>query len=112
MDVVFHADLKNPIFAYTIKDVKGFDLTGTNTFFHEIETGTIRKGKIFRAIFKQYMRLNAGSYLLSFGCAGFEEGEYVVYDRRYDLMSFEVISGRQSVGFFDLDSTISINQLN
>ncbi len=112
MDVVFHADLKNPVFAFTIKDVKGFDLTGTNTFFHEIETGTIRKGKMFRVIFKQYMRLNAGSYLLSFGCAGFEEGEYVVYDRRYDLMSFEVISGRQSVGFFDLDSKISINQLN
>ncbi len=112
MDVVFHTDLENPVFAFTIKDVKGFDITGTNTFFHEIDTGTMRKGEIFRAVFTQYMRLNAGSYLLSFGCAGFEDGEYVVYDRRYDLMSFEVISGRQSVGFFDLDADISVDQVH
>ena len=112
MDVVSHANLRNPVFAFTIKDVKGFDLTGTNTFFHEIETGMMRQGDIFRAVFKLYMRLNAGSYLLSFGCAGFEDGEYVVYDRRYDLMSFEVISDRQSVGFFDLDAKITVGRLN
>jgi teichoic acid transport system ATP-binding protein len=112
MDVVFHTDLDDPLFAFTIKDVKGFDLTGTNTFFHGIETGIMRKGELFRVVFKQYMRLNAGSYLLSFGCAGFEKGKYVVYDRRYDLMSFEVISGRQSVGFFDLDSEIFVDQLH
>jgi teichoic acid transport system ATP-binding protein len=112
MDVLFHTDLESPVFAFTIKDVKGFDLTGTNTFFHGIETGIMRKGEIFRAVFTQYMRLNAGSYLLSFGCAGFEDGEYVVYDRRYDLMSFEVISGRQSVGFFDLDAEILVDRVN
>jgi len=109
MNVVAHADLENPVFAFTIKDVKGFDLTGTNTFFHGIDTGNMRKGEVFRIAFKQYLCLNAGSYLLSFGCAGFEQGEYVVYDRRYDLMTLEVISGRQSVGFFDLDSKISID---
>lgn len=56
--------------------------------------------------------LNAGSFLLSFGCAGFEDGEYVVYERRYDLMSFEVISDRPSVGIFDSDAEITVFPLD
>jgi len=112
MKVKAHADLHNPVFAFTIKDVKGFDLTGTNTFFHGIDTGLMSKGMVFGICFSQIMRLNSGSYLLSLGCAGFEDGEYVVYDRRYDLMCFEVIASRQGVGFFDLDVAIDVEALS
>lgn len=112
MDVTFTTALENPVFAYTIKDVKGFDITGTNTFFHEIDTGSVQKGDVVRARFKQRILLNAGAYLLSFGCAGFEKGEYVVYDRRYDLISFEVISDRLSVGIFDPDAEINLTRLD
>lgn len=112
MDVAFKALLKNPVFAYTIKDVKGFDISGTNTFFHNIDTGLIQKGEVVTARFEQRILLNAGSYLLSFGCAGFEEGEYVVYDRRYDLLSFEVISDQPSVGIFDHDVDITVSLLD
>ncbi len=111
MDVQAHTDLRNPIFAFTIKDVKGFDLTGTNTFFHNIDTETMTTGEVVRVIFRQKMSLNSGSYLLSFGCAVFEDGEYVVHDRRYDLMTIEVISDHQSVGFFDMNSEISYYRL-
>ena len=110
MQVMAHADLDKPVFAFTIKDVKGFDLTGTNTFFHGIDTGLMKQGMLYRIRFTQVISLNSGSYLLSFGCAGFENGEYVVYDRRYDLMTFEVIASRQSVGIFDSDSTIDIEE--
>lgn len=108
MDVVANAELDNPVFSYTIKDVKGFDISGTNTFFRDINTGSIKKNQVTRTRFVQRIPLNAGSYLLSFGCAGFEDGEYVVYERRYDLMSFEVISDRPSVGIFDPDSQITV----
>jgi len=108
MQVSFKAQLDNPVFAYTIKDVKGFDISGTNTFFHDINTGSVSAGEVTRVTFEQRILLNAGSYLLSFGCAGFENGEYVVYDRRYDLMSFEVISERPSVGIFDPDAEIRV----
>ena len=109
MLVSFTKDLHNPVFAYTIKDVKGFDISGTNTFFHDIDTGSVTAGHSTRVTFEQRMLLNPGSYLLSFGCAGFENGEYVVYDRRYDLMTFEVISDRPSVGIFDLDAEIVVS---
>ena len=112
MDVTFNADLHNPVFAYTIKDVKGFDISGTNTFFHDIDTGSVKKGNVARARFQQRIVLNAGAYLLSFGCAGFDDGEYIVYDRRYDLISFEVISDRLSVGIFDPDAEITVSMID
>jgi teichoic acid transport system ATP-binding protein len=103
--------LLNPITAYTIKDVKGFDLTGTNTLFQNIEIGKVKEGDIILTEFEQRMMLNPGGYLLSFGCAGFEDDKYVVYDRRYDVITFEVISENASVGVFDLDSTIKISRV-
>jgi len=112
MEVEFKAALSNPIYAFTIKDVKGFDISGTNTFFHEIDTGRPQSGDRVCARFRQRLLLNAGSYLLSFGCAGFENGEYVVYDRRYDLMSFEVVSRRPSVGIFDPDAEITVTGID
>ena len=33
MKVRFHDSVKEPIFAYTIKDIRGTDLTGTNTMY-------------------------------------------------------------------------------
>lgn len=107
----FHETLLNPITAYTIKDVKGFDLTGTNTLFKKIEIGKVKKGDIILTEFEQRMMLNPGGYLLSFGCAGFEDGKYVVYDRRYDVITFEVISENSSVGVFDLDSKVKISRV-
>ena len=57
------------------------------------------------------MMLNPGGYLLSFGCAGLEDGEYTVYDRRYDVITFEVVSDKSSVGVFDLDSRITVSRI-
>lgn len=110
MKVRFDETIDNPIFAYTIKDIKGFDITGTNTFFKGIHTGRFDKGETTIVVFRHKMMLNAGSFLLSFGCAGFENGEYVVYERRYDYMTFEVISSIPGVGFLDLDSDIFFSE--
>lgn len=110
MRVEFLREVKDPIFAFTIKDIKGFDITGTNTKFQEIPTGSFYKGDIIEITFTHTMILSSGSYLLSFGCAGFEGGEYIIYDRRYDYMTFEIMSNRANVGFVDLNSSISFNR--
>jgi teichoic acid transport system ATP-binding protein len=107
----FHSRLENPVTAFTIKDVKGFDLTGTNTMFKNVHIGTVEEGDIILTQFDQEMILNPGGYLLSFGCAGFENGEYVVYDRRYDVITFEVISDSESAGIFDMNSQISVSRV-
>jgi teichoic acid transport system ATP-binding protein len=108
---LFHETVENPITAFTIKEVKGFDLSGTNTMFKDIKVGTVHKGEVLLTEFRQRMMLNAGGYLLSFGCAGFEDEEYVVYDRRYDVITLEVVSKKSSVGMFDLDSKIKVSRI-
>lgn len=111
LKVRFNDTIYNPIIAYTIKDVKGFDISGTNTFFQNINTGTLHKDEVLLAIFKHKLLLNSGGYLLSLGCAGYENGEYVVYERKYDYLSFDVTSKRLSVGFFDMGSEITISRV-
>ncbi|MCP3931687.1 MAG: ABC transporter ATP-binding protein [Bacteroidetes bacterium] len=108
--VVFNEPVDKPIFAYTIKDVQGFDLTGTNTLYKEIDTGTAKKGDQFNLSFRQKIWLTGGGYLISFGCAGFEAGEYTVYERRYDVLDFQVFAQQSTVGFFDSDSHITFTR--
>jgi len=111
MKVKFNERIHQPIFGYTVKDVKGFDISGSNTLYKEVDTGIIDKGEIVLISFVQKMLLNPGGYLISFGCAGFESGKYVVYERRYDFMTFEVVAKQGTVGIFDMDSKISTRKL-
>ena len=106
----FNQPLTEPIFAYTIKDVQGFDISGTNTLFQEIKTGRFKSDDEIIVTFQHNMTLNPGGYLLSFGCAGYEDGKYIVHDRRYDHFVFEVISDKAYVGFVDIGSKIIINK--
>lgn len=100
----------DPIVAYTIKDPKGLEIAGTNTYFQKMSIGEMKPGKTILVEFKQVMSLNPGGYLLSFGAAGFEDAEYVVYDRRFDVITFNVESDVQSVGIVDLNSQIGIEE--
>ena len=110
MRIRFNNMIENPILAFTIKDIKGFDISGTNTKFQNIETGVFKNGELVEVEFTHQMILSSGSYLLSFGCAGIEGGEYVIYERRYDYMTFEVISNTANVGFVDLKSKIAMRK--
>ena len=44
LKVQFHEDVLNPIFAFTIRDLKGTDLTGTNSLIEGLEPGLIEAG--------------------------------------------------------------------
>ncbi|MGG2053010.1 ABC transporter ATP-binding protein [Lysinibacillus pakistanensis] len=109
--VHFECPLEFPIFAFTIKDLKGTEITGTNTMIENIAIETPGDGTIMEVSFTQKMSLQAGNYLLSLGCTGFENGEFVVYHRLYDVISFQIISSKNTVGYFDLNSKIEISTL-
>ncbi len=112
MKVRFNELVRKPIYAYTIKDIKGFSITGTNTMFQKVETEDGKPGPVYVASFRQKMVLNQGGYLLSFGCTGFENGEFIVYERRYDYMAFEVISERPGIGFVDMDPDVFVSKMS
>ena len=104
----FHETVKNPIFTITIKNKQGTDITGTNTMFERIETGTVNAGENRIVTYEQQMNLQGGDYLLSLGCTGYVGDNFVVYHRLYDLVSFNVLSDKNTVGFFDMNSQITV----
>lgn len=103
----FHAPLKNPIFTYTIKDKKGTDLTGTNTMYEGADIKPVEPGDVYDVAFTQKMTLQGGEYLLSMSCTGFEGETHVVYHRLYDVANITVISNKNTVGVYDMESEVS-----
>lgn len=110
MKIQFHENIENPIFAFAIKDLKGTDLCGTNTFIEGIETGVCKSGEIVEVSFKQKMLLQNGQYLLQLGCTGYQKDELVVYKRLYDVCCIQVISDKITNGYFDIDSKVEIKR--
>lgn len=102
----FHDEIQAPIFTYTIKDKKGADLTGTNTMFEGADIKPVKRGDEYEVTFRQKMTLQGGEYLLSMSCTGFEQGEHTVYHRLYDVVSITVISNKNTVGVYDMESEV------
>lgn len=111
MKIHFHKDIRNPIFAFTIKDRKGTEITGTNTVLegHNLEEG--KKDQEIVVCFEQVMNLQSGQYLLSLGCTGYELEELVIYHRIYDACFMEVLSNKDTVGFYDMNSKVTYPEL-
>lgn len=106
--VVFNKNIQDPIFAFTIKDLKGTEITGTNSMLEKINTDEQQVGNMVQIAFTQIMNLQGGEYLLSLGCTGYIDGDFTVYHRLYDVCNITVISDKNTVGYFDMNSEIKI----
>ncbi len=106
MKVRFHDSVKEPIFAYTIKDIRGTDLTGTNTMYEHAPVTEKVAGDEQVVCFRQKMTLQGGEYMLSLGCTGYTTGDFEVFHRLYDVCSLSVMSAKNTIGFFDIHSTV------
>ena len=98
--------IKSPIFTYTIRDKKGTDLTGTNTMYEGCDIKPVGDGDVYDVSFTQKMTLQGGEYLLSMSCTGFEGEEHVVYHRLYNIANITVISNKNTVGVYDMESEV------
>lgn len=110
--VRFQTDILDPIFTYTFKTVQGTAVTGTNTMFEKAGIGMAKAGEIYVASFKQNMNLQGGEYLLSISCTGYVSGEFRAYHRLYDVCGVTVISDKNTVGFYDMNSETTIERVN
>lgn len=110
MKVKFINDVKQPIFAYSIKDVKGTEITGTNTMFEKAFLEDVKASETLDVTFTQNIDLQGGDYLLSFGVTGYLLDTFTVYHRLYDAMSISVISDKNTVGFYDMNSKIGVER--
>lgn len=94
-----------PIFAFTIKNLKGIEICGTNTTMEKIPVPTMHDKDEHIVTFTQKIDLQGGEYLLSLGCTGYQDGMFRVFHRLYDVISLTVVSSRDTVGFYDMNST-------
>lgn len=110
MKVKFNEKIQAPIFAMTIKNLKGTDITGTNTMLEDKQIPIAENGDIYVTQFTQNMNLQGGEYLLSLGCTGYHNGEFTVYQRLYDICNITVVSDKDTVGFYDMNSKVKITK--
>lgn len=111
MTVEFKETLPNPIFALSIKDAKGTEITGTNSMIEKAFLESAKAGTKKEITFRQKLDLQGGDYLLSLGLTGYEGNEFKVYHRLYDIMSIAVISDKNTVGFYDMNSKITVTDI-
>ena len=109
--VRFYEPIHDPIFTYTFKNLKGTDITGTNTMFEKVSVGTVAPGDVYVASFTQEMNLQGGEYMLSISCTGFDGMEFQAYHRLYDVINVTVVSDKDTVGFYDMNSQVSVEKV-
>ncbi len=112
MKIKINEDIEDPIFAMTIKDIKGMEYCGTNTVIYKMATGNYKKGDHVLVEFKQVIPIAPGRYTISLGCTKYNSmGELDVYQRKYDVIFTEVLAYRECVALCDLESKITYQKI-
>ena len=78
--------------------------------FENADVKGVENGDEYEVSFTQRMDLQGGEYLLSMSCTGFEQGEHVVYHRLYDILNMTVISNKNTVGVYDMNSIVTVKK--
>ena len=108
MKVKFYEDIKMPIFACSIKNVIGVEITGTNSMVEKAYLDGGNTGEEKEITFTQKMSLQGGEYLLSLGLTGYNGDIFEVYHRLYDVVNINVVSDKNTVGYYDMNSKITV----
>ncbi|MBP9995730.1 MAG: ABC transporter ATP-binding protein [Lachnospiraceae bacterium] len=106
--VDFMRDIEAPIFAFTVKNIRGTEITGTNTMYEKAFLESVAKGDSKTITFTQDMNLQGGEYLLSLGVTGYEKDKFEVYHRLYDVLNVTVVSDKNTVGYYDMNSKVTV----
>ena len=108
MRVHFDRDVEKPIFAYKFVNPKGVEITGTNTMYEKAFLRDGKAGETLDITFTQEMNLQGGDYIMSFGCTGYHRDIFVVYHRMYYALAISVISDKDTVGYYDMNSKVTV----
>lgn len=106
--VRFEEDIPAPIFAFAVKNVRGTEITGTNSMFEKAFLSGVKAGEEKEVTFTQNMDLQGGEYLLSLGVTGYEGEKFEVYHRLYDVINITVVSDKDTVGYYDMNSKVVV----
>lgn len=108
MRVRFTDHIPAPIFAFSFKNVIGTEITGTNTMIEKAFLDSVEPGQTKDITFTQKMSLQGGEYLISLGVTGYDGDTFEVYHRLYDVINITVVSDKNTVGYYDMDSAVKV----
>ena len=108
MTIKFSDTIPAPIFAMSFKNVQGTEITGTNTMIEKAFLDAVHAGQCKKVTFQQKMSLQGGEYLLSLGVTGYRGDTFEVYHRLYDALNLTVVSDKNTVGYYDMDSKVQV----
>ena len=108
MRVRFYDHVPAPIFAFSFKNVIGTEITGTNSMIEKAFLECAESGQVKDITFTQRMSLQGGEYLLSMGVTGYNKDTFEVYHRLYDALDITVVSDKNTVGYYDMDSRVIV----
>ena len=69
-----------------------------------------KKGQLKNITFTQKMTLQGGEYLLSLGVTGYNGDTFEVYHRLYDALNITVVSDKNTVGYYDMESEVTVEE--
>jgi len=111
MKVAFYDHIPAPIFAFSFKNAIGVEITGTNTMVEKAFLDCAEPGQKKEITFTQRMSLQGGEYLLSLGLTGYNGDIFEVYHRLYDVLNITVVSDKNTVGYYDMNSQITVEEV-
>ena len=65
-------------------------------------------GQVKEITFRQKMTMQGGEYLLSLGVTGYNGDTFEVYHRLYDALNITVVSDKNTVGYYDMESVVTV----
>jgi ABC-type polysaccharide/polyol phosphate transport system ATPase subunit len=105
------AEIPDPIYALTVKDVRGQEIYGTNTWFQNQTPPPVPAGAAAEAVFDMQLNVQPGVYFISLGWVRLVNGEVVVIHRRYDVLRFDVLPRDKSFGLAHCPTRITIQPM-
>lgn len=108
MRVKFAEHIPAPIFAFALKNAIGTEITGTNSMIEKAFLESGEPGQIKDVTFTQRMNLQGGEYLISMGVTGYNGDTFEVYHRLYDALNITVVSDKDTVGYYDMESAVTV----
>jgi ABC-type polysaccharide/polyol phosphate transport system ATPase subunit len=101
-------EISDPIYALTLKDVRGQEIYGNNTYFQNQTPPPVAAGASVEVTFSTQLNVQPGVYFISLGWVRLVNAEVQVIHRRYDVLRLDVLPGDRSFGLAYCPTAISV----
>jgi ABC-type polysaccharide/polyol phosphate transport system ATPase subunit len=102
------SEIVDPIYALTLKNHRGEEIFGTNSYFQGQQTSSVHSGDRAEVVFDIQLNVQPGTYFLSVGWVTLENGDVSVVHRRYDVIRFDVMPIDRSFGVAHCPTKITV----